>query len=270
MMKIDTFKHDDLDDFLAFAARENWICGQWEFDFLLRHFPQGCLTLRLDNSPVAFITAIKYEKSGWIGNLVVRNDLRRNGIGSALMEKALAALLGAGARTVWLTASEAGRSIYERLGFGVIDNVTRWCGIGSGGGDGARGDCPKSAIMAIDRAGWGDGRESILSEALKRGTLAVCDGGFIISQPAAEGLQLGPWGTKKTEAARILLAAVRARAGEGTRLFLDAPAGNGDASQLFQGQEFVIRGSSLLMYLGEKPAYEPERIYALASMGSMG
>ena len=130
-MIIDRFRHEDLTDFLTLAAKENWICGRWELDFLLRHFPQGCLAMRIDDAPVAFITAIKYGTSGWIGNLVVSKDLRGKGIGSALMGKALAALLEAGARTVWLTASEAGRFIYERLGFDAIDAVKRWYGSGS-------------------------------------------------------------------------------------------------------------------------------------------
>jgi hypothetical protein len=33
---------------------------------------------------------------------------------------------------------------------------------------------------------------------------------------------------------------------------------------------FSIRGTTLLMCRGEAPAYAPERIFALASMGSMG
>jgi hypothetical protein len=100
--------------------------------------------------------------------------------------------------------------------------------------------------------------------------LTVGDGGFLVSQPAAEGVQLGPWGTKELETARELLDTARARAGEGTRLFLDAPAGNGNATALLHSRGFAVRGSALLMFLGEKPAYEPDRIYALASMGSMG
>lgn len=269
-MIIDRFRHEDLRDFLTFAAAENWICGPWEFDFLLRQFPQGCLAARIDETPVAFITAIKYGTSGWIGNLVVRGDLRGKGIGNTLMRKALAILLDAGARTIWLTASEAGKSIYERLGFGAVDLVERWYGTGIGGGVDANGDYSMAAILAMDWAGWGDGRDALLSEALERGTLTVRDGGFLISQPAAEGIQLGPWGATGPETASELLNAAQGRAGEGTRLFFDAPARNGDTAKLLPSRGFAVKGSALLMFLGEKPFYEPGCIYALASMGSMG
>jgi ribosomal protein S18 acetylase RimI-like enzyme len=269
-MIIDGFRHADVNAFLALAAEENWICGQWEFDFLLRCFPQGCLAMRMDDTPVGFITAIKYGTSGWIGNLVVRRDLRGKGIGNTLMKKALASLADAGARTIWLTASEAGRSIYARLGFSLIDMVKRWYGTGSGGDDGATGDYSMTAMLAMDQGGWGDARETILTETLKRGTLTVRDGGFLISQPASAGIQLGPWGAVGPETAGALLDIARARAVKGTRLFLDAPARNDDAASLLQSRGFAVRGSALLMFLGEKPAYEPGRIYALASMGSMG
>jgi ribosomal protein S18 acetylase RimI-like enzyme len=269
-MKIDSFRHEDLGIFSGLAAQENWICGKSEFDFLLRHFPQGCLAMRMDETPVAFITAIKYGTSGWIGNLVVRRDLRGKGTGSALMGKALAVLVDAGARTVWLTASGAGKSIYERLGFGAVDTVKRWYGTGCGGGDDAISDCSSADILALDQAGWGDCRDAIISEALVRGTLTVRDGGFMISQPAAEGVQLGPWGARGPEVARQLLEAARARAEEGTRLFLDVPAGNGGVELLLKSHGFSVEGNAMLMYLGETPAYNPDCIYALASMGSMG
>lgn len=269
-MQIDLFRHDDVSVFLALAADERWICGRWEFDFLLRHFPRGCLAVRMDDSPVAFITSIKYGTSGWIGNLVVRKDLRGKGFGSTLMRKALTALLDAGARTVWLTASESGKSIYERLGFGTVDLVERWYGTGSAGGDCETGDYSMDAILAMDQGGWGDSREALLAEAQERGTLTARDSGFLYSQPASGGIQLGPWGTLGPETASKLLDAARAGAGEGTRLFLDVPAGNDDATTLLRSRGFAVKGSALLMILGEKPAYEPHRIYALASMGSMG
>jgi GNAT superfamily N-acetyltransferase len=269
-MKIDRFRHEDLRVFLALAAEENWICGRWEFDFLLQHFPQGCLAMRMDDTPVAFITAIKYGTSGWIGNLVVRRDLRGKGYGSALMQKALTALLSAGVRTVWLTASEAGKFIYVRLGFSAIDMVKRWRGTACGGGDGVTGTYSKADMLAMDQAGWGDTREAILSEALKHGTLTFRDGGFLVSQPTGCGVQMGPWGANGPETASKLLDAARARAGEGTWLFLDTPELNGDAAPLLNSRGFAVRGSALLMFLGEKPDYKPGHIYALASMGSMG
>lgn len=269
-MKIDRFRHEDLDTFLHLASEENWICGRWEFAFLLRQFPQGCLAVRIDDAPVAFITSIKYGKSAWIGNLVVRKKMRGKGIGSTLMKRALADLVDAGARTVWLTASETGKKIYERSGFAVIDMLKRWFGMGTGGLDVEPGDVCTADILAMDHAGWGDRRESILIELLELGTVMVRNGGFLICQPADGCMQLGPWGSEGRNTAKQLLDGARISAGDGTRIFLDAPVRNVDAAVLLHSRGFTLGGSALLMYLGEKPAYDPTRIYALASMGSMG
>jgi ribosomal protein S18 acetylase RimI-like enzyme len=224
----------------------------------------------MDDAPVAFITSIKYGMSAWIGNLIVRKELRGKGIGSTLMKRALADLVDAGARTVWLTASESGKRIYERSGFAVIDMVKRWFGMGTGGVDVDSGEVSTTDILAMDHAGWGDMRESILTELLEQGTVMVRNGGFLIGQPAEGCMQLGPWGAVGRNAAKQLLDAARIRAGDGTRIFLDAPVRNVDAAVLLHSRGFTLGGSALLMYLGEKPAYDPTRIYALASMGSMG
>ncbi len=269
-MGIDHFRHEDIDCFLALAAEEHWICGRWEFDFLLRHFPQGCLAGRLGNGPVAFVTAMKYGSSGWIGNLVVRADQRGKGVGSALMVRSMQTLIDNGVRTVWLTASEKGRPIYERLGFCAIDRVGRWFGTGSGTGCDKAGNLSLAEMIAVDRAGWGDARKSIIAEIVEFGIVTAFDGGFLICQPGAAGMQLGPWGAGCRETASLLLDSARRRAGADVRLYLDVPESNDDAARLLRGRGFTERGESLLMYLGERPAYNPRHIYALASMGSMG
>ncbi len=269
-MLIDSFRHKDVDAFLALAAEEGWICGRWEFDFLLRHFPRGCLAARLDDGPVAFVTAMKYGSSGWIGNLVVRADQRGKGVGGALMERTLQTLMDAGTRSVWLTASEKGRPIYERLGFRAIDRIVRWFGTGSAVGRDEAGNLSMAGILAVDWAGWGDTRESIIAEAMELGIVITRAGGFLTCQPGAAGMQLGPWGATCRETASLLLDTARLRVGAHMPLCLDVPERNSDAGRLLRSREFIERGGSLLMYLGERPAYDPRCIYGLASMGSMG
>ena len=131
-MLIDRFRHGDMDAFFVFAAREGWICDRWEFDFLLNTFPDGCLVGRSAGKPAGFVTSVKYEKSGWIGNLVVTEEMRGRGLGRALMTRALAALQSVETETVWLTASAAGQPLYGKLGFRAIDEIRRWVGSGNG------------------------------------------------------------------------------------------------------------------------------------------
>src|SRR6266540_2127608 len=113
-MRIDRFTQHDIEPFLAMALQAGWICDQWEFRFLLEAFPEGCFTARTESGPVAFITSVKYDESGWIGNLIVAEELRGRGLGTSLMHKAIASLEEAGAKSIWLTASADGKGVYEK------------------------------------------------------------------------------------------------------------------------------------------------------------
>lgn len=268
-MHIDRFRHDDTDHFLALADAEGWICDRWELEFLLEAFPQGCLVARRDGQAAAFVTAIKYGRSGWIGNLIVRSDMRGEGLGSALLERAIAALMDGGANAVWLTASAAGMGIYRRRGFVMVDTVKRWTGTGRSGEAEAPADISLAAMMALDEAGWGDCRELLVGALAARNTVLGCGDSFLIIQRCGSDFQIGPWGGGGDGVSHLIDAAL-ARAGAGTRVFLDVPVRNCSAAALLYGRGFRVKGSTSLMYLGEPPAYKPDWIFALASMGSMG
>jgi ribosomal protein S18 acetylase RimI-like enzyme len=269
-MRIDQLQHEDVDDLLLLAGAEGWLCESWEFEFLLRVFPGGCLVARDGDAPVGFITSIKYGTSSWIGNLIVRPELRGKGIGTDLMRRVLASLAEAGARTVWLTASMDGKPVYERLGFVEVDAVERWCGMASCEGESIEEDDPMVDVLAVDIAGWGDTRQEILDVVTKRGTMLARSEGFLVKQPCGDALQFGPWGAIERQTAERLFAAALTQSAPGARIFLDVPVRNVDAASILHTVGFSIRGSTTLMYLGERPAYDPARIYALASMGSMG
>jgi GNAT superfamily N-acetyltransferase len=268
-MDIDQFRHEDIEEFLALAAGEGWVCDRWEFEFLLDQFPSGCFAAREGKEAVGFITSIRHSHSGWIGNLIVRLGFRERGIGSVLMGYALEALDKAGAETVWLTASRQGKPIYERLGFSVVDVINRWVGKGLWNGIGNRHVGDLSAILEIDRAGWGDKRESMIAAVLERGRLFIADDAFLVCQPSGGTVQIGPCGGA-CASAQLLLEEALLEAGRGAKVVLDVPARNTWQTALLMGRGFAIGGSTLLMYRGKAPAYAPEQIGALASMGSMG
>jgi ribosomal protein S18 acetylase RimI-like enzyme len=85
---------------------------------------RGCrpLVARLDGSVVGTAVATKYGRSGWIGHVFVRPDQRGRGLGTTLTAATLAHLLAAGCETILLASTDAGRHIYERLGFVVESN----------------------------------------------------------------------------------------------------------------------------------------------------
>ncbi|MBU5614023.1 GNAT family N-acetyltransferase [Geomonas azotofigens] len=263
------FVSSDVNPFLRLALEEGWVCGQWEMDFLLRTFPQGCLVQRAGGETLGYITSLRHDKSGWIGNLLVSPDARRGGIGTELMQGALHALVDAGVETVWLTASAKGVELYRKLGFVPIDSINRWAGEGSGALDQCRSaPCHWEMITQVDSAGWGDHRGALLQVTFGRGQVICGNNSFVCLQQWPHGTQLGPWGALFEGQAAALLdeaLAVAARS-----VFLDVPAGNLTAAALLTRKGFSIKGSNTLMYFGARPKYAPQKVFALASMGSMG
>lgn len=266
---MDLFGNDDISEFLCLATREGWISDAWELEFLRRAFPAGCLVCRNKGIPVAFLTSIHYRRSGWIGNLLVRKEWRGQGLGSALFQRALEVLDEAGTRTAWLTASASGRPIYERQGFRAIDTVNRWQTRGriTTGNDTAD---VFSEILALDEAGWGDKRETLLRATVDRGSVSLLPEGFMVHQGGESAAMIGPWGSSNPESAAKLLGQRIVPEKDGSLIFLDVPAKNREASKLLLKTGFTVQSSTTLMYRGKKPDYAPEYIFALASMGSMG
>jgi len=274
-MIIEPFGRNDIARFLELAATENWLAEQWEFDFLLRHFPQGCFTSR-DNSDetTGFITSIKYGNSGWIGNLIVAPRFRGQGFGETLFKASLQALKNAGAETIWLTASTAGKTIYEKKGFSAIDTIIRWSGSGRQrhtGNEAPPFSCiPGSLLNSIDYETWGDRRDELLNVATLRGRLVESAGGCAVVQPCGDDLQLGPFSAHDSGSAEHVLNAVLDSIPFEKKIYLDSPASNRSALLLFNRKRMRISGSNELMYAGKKPDYRPQLLYGLATMGSCG
>ena len=269
-METDRFRESDTQEFLRQAAGEEWISDEGEIAFLRKSFPQGCLVKRVQGFPVAFITAVRYDRSGWIGNLLVHPDLRRRGIGEELMAQALETLKLAGVETVWLTASSSGKSLYERLGFQEIDSIRRWRGGGSENFTASSGVSDTDELVMLDAAGWGDRREALVSFCAEGGTVCSAPGAFLMVRPTGSMSQIGSWGGVSSRA-MVELFEQSVQMSPSSALFcLDVPAGNKVVTHYLKQRGFTAIGSNVLMFHGKPPIYRPNLIGSLASMGSMG
>lgn len=274
-MIVEAFRIEDLESFLKLAALECWVAEAWEFEFLLAKFPQGCFVARQEGGETAgFVTALRHGNSGWIGNLIVAQPFRGQGIGEALFSKALITLQMSGVDTIWLTASPSGAPLYEKHGFRGIDTIIRWVGTGRGRHiahvPSAQRDGLSDASGGLDAQTWGDRRSTLLETTVGRGTLLQNEAGFMALQPCGEALQFGPFSALHDAAAACLFDAAVTTAAVGTKILVDAPVSNRSAVRLFNRKKMRIAGSNTLMYAGKKPEYRPELLYGLASMGSCG
>jgi ribosomal protein S18 acetylase RimI-like enzyme len=274
-LNIVPFCRDDIALFLKLAAAENWLAETWEFEFLHSVFSQGCFAARSDDGDATgFVTSLKHERSGWIGNLIVAEKFRGRGIGEKLFISALKALRSAGVETFWLTASKSGQRLYEKYGFKNIDTITRWSGKGrqrhAGHDRQESSDSPTDLMSDIDFMAWGDQRGLLLATTSKRGRVVPGASGFSVIQTCRDAVQFGPFSALDSSAADHIFNAAVASVPLETRVYIDAPASNRSAVRLFRRRGMQIYGNTELMYAGKKPDYQPELIYGLATMGSCG
>jgi hypothetical protein len=173
-----------------------------------------------------------------------------------------------------LTASKSGTPLYEKHGFVSIDTIYRW--VGEGRQRHAPGDFLEedglldSSETDVDFRAWGDRRDVLLAATTGRGKLLHDVSGFISLQTCGDSMQFGPFSAVDSGGAGRLLEAASRNVAFGTKVFVDAPASNRAALRMYNRKRMKIAGSNLLMYAGKKPAYRPELIYGLATMGSCG
>lgn len=91
--------------------------------------PDGCFVAELDGQVVGTACACIFDTVAWI-NLVLVNQVHRGrGIGTSLMRTVLAWLDERKIPSIRLDATPLGRPIYEKLGFAVEYELTRYEGV---------------------------------------------------------------------------------------------------------------------------------------------
>ena len=126
---IEELHEADLDDAVALSTGEGWNQTDADWRRLLRLGPGGCFAARVDGRLLGTVTTTIYDRAlAWIGMMIVHPGARRQGIGAALMTRALEHLDAAGVSCVKLDATPAGLPLYRRLGFEEEALFERWMG----------------------------------------------------------------------------------------------------------------------------------------------
>ena len=119
---------------LVEAAGWNQVTTDWQR--VIGYQPWGCYKAIIDDRLVGTVTSTSYgQELAWIGMMLVDPELRRQGIGRALMQQVISALQSTRVQTIKLDATPAGRPLYEQLGFVAQFDFQRW----------RRADTPKTS-----------------------------------------------------------------------------------------------------------------------------
>lgn len=226
-VEIAAVRGEELPLFLHWAEEEGWRVPAIEMALFLGVFSGALCALREGGRPRGFVSAVRHERSGWVGNLLVDPQRRGRGVGTALFEHAVGALIRDGAGDVWLTASPMGRPLYEKKGFRCVGRVRRWRGAGL-----LEGGLP--VLRERDRSVWGEGREPLLTSLAFSSEVIAFGGSAALLQSGTGMRVLGPWLSEAScpRKSRQLLAAALEAAGPGVEVVADVLESSGLAPLL--------------------------------------
>jgi GNAT superfamily N-acetyltransferase len=304
-MEQDTFKltvrpwtKDDLPFAMELKNFAGW--NQVEADWLgyLALEPEGCFLAELNGRPAGTATAIRYgTQAGWIGMVLVHPELRRFGIGTALLKHSIGYLEQLGVECIKLDATPMGKKVYVPLGFVDEYELTRYQGVAAEAeaDKQAEADRPdrlemtdrinaasRTADLAISSITEDDLEELIAFDSgyfgVRRGEvlrmLAARDpqygfrirrdgriSGYLMAHQGYNAIQLGPWVADSAGEAEMLLQRFLAKA-DGSKVFLDVVCPNAEGIRLMSKYGFEVQRGFARMYLGgNKHPGRPEGIY---------
>ena len=247
---------------LSIAANWNQTAEDWMR--LVRLAPAGCRCLEGDGCVVATTSVVVYDgQLGWVGMVLTRPENRRLGLARRLMEDALTSAEREGVRTLKLDATDAGRSLYESLGFVVEGRVERWERLASGSDDvsNSYNEGLNAEVLTLDAAAFGVSREPLLRDLEATGACRTSATGYVCSRSGRTARSLGPCVARSSREARDLIAA---ELQDPSRWYWDLLPCNADAVACAQEFGFAPSRALWRMRRGEPIENNDMLVYATA------
>ena len=259
--EIRVMTHGDIDLVMRLQEMVGWGNTRADAERSLYYEPSGCFVASVDGVDVGMVNSFLYGDVGFIGNLIVLTETRGNGVGAALMRRAIERLTSDGAGTIRLDGVQKAIPLYERLGFKGEYWSLRYSGVAAKAPHHsieplAREDLEQ--VARLDRRFFGLDRTQKLKraqhdfpelcfKASKGGVIR----GYIMAKTGASNVRVGPWicDPKSSEYAGPLLNAFTSKV-EGRKVWIGLPEFNKASVKIIEGKRFTQMPSSLRMFYG--------------------
>ncbi|MCL4317697.1 MAG: GNAT family N-acetyltransferase [Candidatus Thermoplasmatota archaeon] len=113
---------EDIPFVLSVTAEEQWYLTEKDISFYTGNKSALGTVAEIEGIPVGAATAVIYGRSAWIGNVIVKPEMRNIGLGRRLVDSHMLALRENGVEEFMLYAYDRSKSLYERMNF-VFDAV---------------------------------------------------------------------------------------------------------------------------------------------------
>jgi GNAT superfamily N-acetyltransferase len=252
----------------AAFLRENWGDRRLNLEFVTAHAETRPFAADAGDRVVGTSVLSINGSVGWIGTVWVDPAWRRRGIGLDLTRATIDEAEAAGCRTLVLVATEAGRPLYERLGF----EVQTWYRILQIDGLAGATDDPRirrfrpddlDAMDALDAGATGEDRAHLLRAFAAPDTTLVLDrgdgslGGFVVRAPWGGGATVAP----RIEDAEAILHARRLASGPAGRVRAGLLAENEAGLERLAALGWTGSWQAPRLVRGEPFAWDPSAIW---------
>jgi ribosomal protein S18 acetylase RimI-like enzyme len=272
---------DDVPAALGLCRQAGWNQTEEDWRVFLMLAPETCRAACVNGRLVGTVTVLPYGAFAWIGMVLVDESVRGQGLGTALLQEALA-IVGA-ARTACLDATPLGRPVYMRLGFradGELHRLERRSRsdmtpdarpLSAAGPLTLRPWQPDDlrAIARWDREVFGADRSLLLSRCARRAPhlawVAENTGeivGYLLGRSGHDFDHIGPLVARNVEVATTLLAAALTLVAR--PIVLDVPDGQSSFLEWLRVVGFRVQRPLTRMSRGpQRSPAMPETLFAV-------
>lgn len=253
----------DMRELLRLSTEAGWNQTASDWLRLLELAPEGCWGIEVEGGIVATTTVVCYgTQLAWVGMVLTDARYRGNGFASRLVRQALKCAQDLGVRCIKLDATDAGRPVYERLGFRAEQTIERWVKRGLGATVHLRGRT-LSLKPELDRSACGYDRIAWLEAMREEGGTYVHNGGFLLTRSGLHNAYLGPGVAEDARTAHELVEQALSENRDGG-WFWDLLPSNREAQDLARLFDFVPCRTLTRMQFGEGLPSQERAVYAIA------
>jgi ribosomal protein S18 acetylase RimI-like enzyme len=203
MFRIEKMRREHFSFAVQLANMMDWNMAESDFELMTKLEPDGCFVLFQAEDSLGVATCVSYGKTGWFGNLAVKEEHRKEGAGTILVKHGIEYLRKKGVETVGLYAYSHLIGFYEKTGFTPHDDFVVLKGKPSlSKPQGALREASKKDVAALidfDRRCFGWERKKLLEPILlERGNLCYHSSendeiqGFIAAKVYENMAEMGP------------------------------------------------------------------------------